>query len=484
MNIPMGNIKTFKPSLAFLVGLGHLVLGWIFFSYGKSYNIDAYYWAMLLTIIISIPYFIDAIRLNFVIYEPKYLFLEAFLVCGTSVMFLNVDLIDLDVVLWAQVLRLFCIGVTAYLIGYGSQIGKVMAKVTPCSIFNKMEFSDYKIPIFLYLLGWSLRVAYMCLVRFDPLGPLLRSFNSVMGWQVISIVFTQSIYIALMLDCNSVFSNVHPVDNWKRKKTFLRFLILLGCELIYSFTAIGMKESVMIPLLLVFVIYMKATRKIPKILLVGVVVMYVGLVMPFMNSVRAEREGHNDFQDSMEGAYEDLFVDENIAERRQEAISRISNSLEMSIRCLEARVIGNSFKTFSDPLSYVVTFVPRVIWPDKPSVNYNEIGKKLGILNDDDFKTSIGLTMMGGIAMNYGTMGAVIFMFLTGALHRFYWEWLIVKTGDNFGAFIVFFLLMYVWMRLPEIGFAINANASMLVYLVIFLRIMFYRRTREDRISV
>lgn len=67
----------------------------------------------------------------------------------------------------------------------------------------------------------------------------------------------------------------------------------------------------------------------------------------------------------------------------------------------------------------LASFVPRVIWPDKPTkVIGQEFGHRYQILHPEDESTSINLPILVEMFVNFGWNGAILGMLLIGALYR------------------------------------------------------------------
>ena len=64
--------------------------------------------------------------------------------------------------------------------------------------------------------------------------------------------------------------------------------------------------------------------------------------------------------------------------------------------------MGEIVNTFNNAFDYLARFVPRFLWPSKPSIDYNKIGRDLGLLHEGDYSTSIGITLLAGFIMGGG----------------------------------------------------------------------------------
>jgi hypothetical protein len=82
----------------------------------------------------------------------------------------------------------------------------------------------------------------------------------------------------------------------------------------------------------------------------------------------------------------------------------------------------------------LVSFVPRLLWPDKPiladyAVNY--LPWMYGILGEDDERTAVGFGFMGEAYVNFGTSGVIGLMLILGFLSRLLNDWLLARPHVN-----------------------------------------------------
>ena len=96
MHIKDDNRRNFAPTTALFIWLCHIVIAIFFYNRAITWGVTAYYWGSLFFLVASIPYVIAFLAKKFILYEPLYLFLGAFLISHTACMFLNFDDIGLD----------------------------------------------------------------------------------------------------------------------------------------------------------------------------------------------------------------------------------------------------------------------------------------------------------------------------------------------------------------------------------------------------
>jgi hypothetical protein len=91
---------------------------------------------------------------------------------------------------------------------------------------------------------------------------------------------------------------------------------------------------------------------------------------------------------------------------------------------------------------------PRFLWENKPesaNVKSNEFGHKIGILTSDDNVTGIGPTVIGDWYMNFGIIGIIAGMFLTGMIFRAIYNYFIIETGVSSAGILIYSV---VWIQL------------------------------------
>jgi type IV secretory pathway VirB2 component (pilin) len=120
--------------------------------------------------------------------------------------------------------------------------------------------------------------------------------------------------------------------------------------------------------------------------------------------------------------------------------SRIDQSIVFSriIEMDEPFLYGRSFLNF-----FISLGPPRFIWEDKPVISEgSDFGHRSGLLAPD-VKSTVGVTMVGDLYMNFGLAGVILGMFLIGIFFRFIYEYLINRTNISFSgvAFYIFFWL-------------------------------------------
>ncbi|MDP3725180.1 MAG: O-antigen polymerase, partial [Nanoarchaeota archaeon] len=86
---------------------------------------------------------------------------------------------------------------------------------------------------------------------------------------------------------------------------------------------------------------------------------------------------------------------------------------------------------------------PRFIWKDKPVISFqgNKFGREYGVINDFDFNTNVGPTIVGDLYMNFGFWGIIGGLFAFGLIFRFLFDLLISFPARAPGGVLIYAVL-------------------------------------------
>lgn len=91
---------------------------------------------------------------------------------------------------------------------------------------------------------------------------------------------------------------------------------------------------------------------------------------------------------------------------------------------------------------------PRFLWATKPVtsdiMDGNILGRSYGVINKDDYLTTVGPTFVGDLYMNFGLAGIILGTFFFGVLFRFIFNYLI-KYNSNLLAGVIIYSV--VWLN-------------------------------------
>jgi hypothetical protein len=201
-------------------------------------------------------------------------------------------------------------------------------------------------------------------------------------------------------------------------------------------------------------------------------------LLPFTKAFREQYWTGSSFTASLNYAIENINLTQE-AERRTASISRAANAIQIASIAYSFRQQGITIAIYQNTADFLSRFIPRFIWPDKPFVDYAQIGRQLGILQDDDYTTAIGIPLLASLIMSGGFFGVAVGMFAVGIIIRIFWEWLIVRGGGDFLPFCIYSIVLYTWMMGgDEIAILLHSSLGFLAYTYLFLN-FFLRRKKS-----
>lgn len=472
-------------NVAFFVWLCHIAIAFFFCDRAIEHGLTGYYWAAALLLVCSIPYLLATIRNDFIPFEGIYLFLGGIIVGFTAYLFLPVNEIDLDPKSWEYAMKLATMGSSAFLLGYWTVFGRSISRALPLRRFIISNRNLMKLPPKLYLIGWALRISPIFLSaavelfeRIGIIGMPLKVLQKMQGWEISSMLVTYGICAGLLIDAYLylIYFKENPRKR-QRRNIFSRLTLLFLAEIIYGFFS-GMAGPVIRPVILLLLVYIKAKNKMPIFVIAIVLSLFIFFAVPFIKSFRELYWYGNTTKISVQHAVSEVSDKEKLSNMQKATLKRLSNPLEMAIISYDTRKEGRAVKTYEDLPGYLSRFLPRFLWPNKPIVDYNRIGRELGILGQEDYTTAVSLTLVGGLIMDNGTYGVLIGMFIAGIIVSVLWNWLVVRAGGNMLAFVIYAILIYRWVFPDDFYAVFHSMVSFVIYaylLVTFINRGYYK---------
>jgi len=470
---------------ALLIWIIHLAVALYFYSKGLHYHLIPYYWTAGLALTCPIPYFLALIKGRFIPYEGSYIFLAGILVSFTAWLFLSPDKIDLNLESWNYAMKLAFTGSLVFLVGYYTALGRAIGNIIPLKRFVVLDSILPRLPLKFYCIGWFLRMmprltelGIGTLARIEIFSLPMKILDMMQGWEITNMFTSYGICAALMIDTYLVFSSQARLTKNQKRMILARLTILLSVEIFYSFFT-GMAGNVIRPLIFIALAYVKSKKRIPIIPIILVALFFIFYVVPFVKTFRDQYWYGADARNSINYAKDKLSNENELSSRQDKTLKRLSNPLEMAAICYELRKEGRKVTMYQDNMMYFSRFVPRFLWPNKPVVDYNQLGRDLGMLHEDDHSTSIGLMFIGGLIMDGGTAGTITGLFILGILLKILWRWLIVRSNENMFAFTVYSILIYRFIFPEDFYAVIHAALSFIIYayfLSAFVNRGYYKR--------
>lgn len=203
------------------------------------------------------------------------------------------------------------------------------------------------------------------------------------------------------------------------------FVALCAMASIVLFLNVGTKEVVVTHGAIPIVAYWHVRRTLPTKSIAALVLMVVFVVFPVYNTFR-------------------------YTERGLDTGSRLRQTVETTRRWDSGTYLEHTFLAFLGRMAYVTStaavvrdvgrhvdyklgetlllapvsvLIPRLFWPDKPSIVIGrEFGETFRLIHSRDRQTQIGASSIGELYWNFGTAGVLVGMFLFGILYRWWYR--------------------------------------------------------------
>jgi hypothetical protein len=271
---------------------------------------------------------------------------------------------------------------------------------------------------------------------------------------------------------------------------FFAVMAIVTLQVALGFVA-DAKGLAMMGGILVIISIVLIDARIPKLWLVGAVV-YATLVFPIFQAYRTEIHGNRGIARTavVENFGKILALTLSAEERVNTGAHRAQTLLERSSGIGSVEMIfekagnGVPFQHGYTLTPLLATFIPKVVWPDKPDVPTGQlVNKEFHVTDGDD--VYISPTTLGELYWNFGWPGVIVGMSIIGALLG--WVGSRFNMGD--ATTVTRLLVTVVTIREIVMGFEGVIAASYVVWLrslagigllhVMFARVDAHRKERE-----
>lgn len=258
------------------------------------------------------------------------------------------------------------------------------------------------------------------------------------------------------------------------KKRDLPFWLMLGLGIAIEFLVTlrsGSKALLMYTFLpIVWLAFVdRALRRWMAVIVPALIIFYLGVLAPVISTMRsttAESEGPiitRILTTIEEGNYKTQDISDNLE-------GLFSRQFEASSVGFIVQEVNRRGFMDGETLDYLVYgFVPRVIWPNKPSVTrghwFNEY-----LRQERDLHTSIGQMATGELYWNFGTAGVCLGMSLLGLLLGAMWRFSGSAPDREPLALLCHITVMFLMNNMAEFGTTLMAG----VYYLLFFGTLFW----------
>jgi len=368
----------------------------------------------------------------------------------------------------------------------GSSVRLLPSKKVTLKLFNRqsvIRHSEAHIVVFLLLIVGFITTMYNILLygplNFDILNNLSPSALRALSLNISNVIpvlesgLNWAVLIAIYL-----YLSQYRMNGKKR----LGSLLVIGTLLVVVFVldyVVSAKRSVVIPLILFPVIwYHYLIRRItfPKMLVIGSLIgitiaalLIARIVLPMITKGLAPSDYIGKslsgvivfYFNSMEWSTFEMFLAS--ITQRSELLTEAGGAI--------SGFIHYSFNTF-------IIFVPRIIWPGKPS--YDDISYVyFHVIWGSNDNVGAAPTIWSTSYLFFGIMGLTVGMFILGWLLKVIYSFIQPYQGRLFGVFsyAIFFWIVFQFLRFGTIGFTfINFVQTMILGVLVGLFLM--RRAR------
>lgn len=304
-----------------------------------------------------------------------------------------------------------------------------------------------------------------------------------------SALATEQIHMAQFLVVGSSFPLIalcfvflKYLENKRRISLFIFSMILLISEIAYSLPS-GSKEKILLPLFILIVIYSIQERTPIKALFLSSAI-FLLLIFPVINIYKHYYSSvgmyyrlaeafdiyWNDILLFDSTIYKDIFLD------------------IFGFRLNYAHIIGViventpeiwNFQIGSTYANFFISLIPRVIWTGKPIISGmgNEFGRSYGFIASSDYSTSVGMSWIGELFINFGWFGIFV-AFFYGLLYRVIFVYFFRNGRPN--ALGSIFYAFALFMIIREGMFAPQFSGLLKYYLVLLIVLIpFTKKVRE-----
>jgi hypothetical protein len=123
---------------------------------------------------------------------------------------------------------------------------------------------------------------------------------------------------------------------------------------------------------------------------------------------------------------------------------------------------------FGETMKYAgYAFIPRIIWPDKPTVTRGAwFSTYLGLFDTEaEATTAIGMTAVGELYWNFGIIGVLVGMFAIGCGLGFLWN---LASADPRGRPIHMLLYVSIMLAMPDMAEAVQVFVTLVLTFLTF----------------
>lgn len=256
---------------------------------------------------------------------------------------------------------------------------------------------------------------------------------------------------------------------------YVAILMIGTAGLFFGNLASGSKAYIMFSFLPAFWLFVmnKRLRVWTPALALALSVFYLALVAPVVQTSRLRplQEGQNPREHLLE-SFETWNRDKPqeldqsfLADQLDQFVSRQFDAVPVGFIVSE---VNGSGLLLGETMKYAsYAFIPRLIWPDKPTVTRGGwFSTYLGLYNTEaEATTAIGMSAVGELYWNFGILGVLVGMLAIGCFQGILWR---MAGADPRGKPIHMLLYVTILLSMPDMPEAVTVFVSLTVMFLTF----------------
>ncbi|PJA20314.1 hypothetical protein COX60_02200 [Candidatus Berkelbacteria bacterium CG_4_10_14_0_2_um_filter_35_9_33_12] len=354
------------------------------------------------------------------------------------------------------------------------------------------------ISIFLYLIGFALRINYFSSI--SNIGGLFNNSAKVVytsgDTQLIGFLLNLP-FIALLMYTISYFKL--EKNNRYKLLVGLGLALLIILEIVMAFPT-SRRWYIFQTLVYVFVpIYYLYKKFSSQSIIIGMTLfsLFIILFFPLMNIHR-----QSVIEQYQKNSNLGLFDAKTLSLTKQEITKLIKEKSYLNFiyeeqmrRYDQSSVLGAIISDTPEQMPFqngktifpglIGALIPRFIWADKPTMfDQNMFGWRYGFIAPNDDNTTVLFSYIGELYLNFAWLGVIIGMFIYGIFFRYVYELCIGGENSFVQSSLGIFIYTLFWTQIVHIeGLFIPALGGTIQTLILLLPILLFINNRNKVIT-
>ncbi|OGI06678.1 MAG: hypothetical protein A3I68_06225 [Candidatus Melainabacteria bacterium RIFCSPLOWO2_02_FULL_35_15] len=228
-----------------------------------------------------------------------------------------------------------------------------------------------------------------------------------------------------------------------KKGYLLLSIVSFLLEILYALPS-GSKERILLPVSIILFLY-SLKKKFPVVPLIGSILLFIFFVFPFVGIYRTVILSGDMIKDFQVVSFLYIRLFENIGLTLNNIFyyifaDRFNYSIIVSSVVHKTPLVWD-FKYGYTYAIFFISLIPRILWPGKPGIATfgNQFGRDYGFISPVDYSTSVGMSWVGEMFINFGWFG-ILTGFFYGLFYRTIYNYF-MKDGKLTTLSAIFYVL-------------------------------------------